>query len=97
MTNILRAIHKAAQNGSQELLKLYKSKNRANAMGDALEEYVKDLFAGTSIDQEIGSIIQEHSNIFSYDGNQNNPPDFILRGSDAVEVKKLRAGKVRLN
>lgn len=31
------------------------------------------------------------SEIFSYEGNQNNPPDLILKNSDAIEVKKLQS------
>jgi hypothetical protein len=33
---------------------------------------------------------------FSYLGNQNNPPDFILKGGDAIEVKKIEGFNSRL-
>ena len=59
-------------------------------MGEALEEYVKDLFAGTSgVDGEERSL--KHSGCFSYLGNQNNPPDIMLRGGDSIEVKKIES------
>ena len=48
-------------------------------MGDALEEYIKDCFANTfNLDKEIDRS-QEYAKIFSYLGNQNNPPDMILK------------------
>jgi hypothetical protein len=30
-----------------------------------------------------------YNKFFSYLGNQNNPPDIILKNSDAIEVKKI--------
>ena len=35
--------------------------------------------------------MRAHSETFAYLGNQNNPPDAILRGSDAIEVKKIES------
>ncbi|MDR2531169.1 MAG: NgoPII family restriction endonuclease [Oscillospiraceae bacterium] len=58
-------------------------------MGDALEEYVKDVFAGTVSEQNGDTRLKRFNEVFSYLGNQNNPPDIILRGSDAIEVKKI--------
>jgi hypothetical protein len=36
------------------------------------------------------------SEAFSYLGNQNNPPDFMIRGGDAVEVKKIEGASKRI-
>lgn len=47
MSNIINAIYNLVNNPVVELRDFYKSKNRANNMGDALEEYIKDLFANT--------------------------------------------------
>ena len=68
----------------------YMSRNRANSTGDALEEYVKDLFAGT-FDMEEGFRIEKLSEVFSYLGNNSNPPDAMLRNGDAIEVKKIES------
>ena len=57
-------------------------------MGEALEEYVKDIFAGTVNETDENIRNQKLSEIFSYLGNQNNPPDSMLRGGDAIEVRK---------
>ena len=39
------------------------------------------------------------NSVFSYLGNQNNPPDIILKNSDAIEVKKIqsKASAIALN
>lgn len=58
-------------------------------MGGALEEYVKDLFAGTVGEKDEKLRNRKLSEVFSYLGNQNNPPDSIVRGQDAIEVKKI--------
>lgn len=89
MSNIIDAIYNLINNPNTEIKEFYKSKTRANSMGDALEEYVKDLFAGTINEKDEIKRIEIISNIFSYLGNQNNPPDCILRGGDAIEVKKI--------
>ena len=68
----------------------YRAKNRANAAGDALEEYVKDLFAGT-IDCNDQDRMDRHEQVFSYLGNSSNPPDAMLWRGDAIEVKKIEA------
>lgn len=72
-----------------EIKEYYSSHNRANNMGEALEEYVKDMFTGTINEADNNNRHLAFSNCFSYLGNQNNPPDFIIRGGDAIEVKKI--------
>lgn len=88
-TNIINAINNLITNPIIELKAYYKSKTRANNMGDALEEYVKDLFAGTLNETDEQRRLNRISEVFSYLGNQNNPPDCILREGDAIEVKKI--------
>jgi len=96
MSNTLQAIYRVAHDGNQKLLKVYKSKNRANAMGDALEEYIKDAFSGSTPGSNKAIASKLHSECFSYIGNQNNPPDFILKDGDAIEVKKVEGFKSAL-
>lgn len=87
-TNILRAILNLAKGRDNNILEIYKSNTRINNVGDALEYYIKDIFCGT-----IKSTLQGKETVyaenFSYSGNQNNPPDFIVKNGDAVEVKKI--------
>lgn len=89
MSNVIKAITHLIKNPIINLTSFYSAKNRVNAVGNALEQYIKDLFANTlMIDNEYEKI-QKYNEIFSYGGNQNNPPDFILRNGDAIEVKKV--------
>lgn len=91
MTNIIDAIINLVENPKFELKDYSESHNRANNMGEALEEYVKDIFAGTVNEKDKNARNQKLSEVFSYLGNQNNPPDSMLRGGDAIEVKKIES------
>jgi hypothetical protein len=88
-SNMLTAINNIVNNPIGELRSFYTSRNRANSMGDALENYIKDVFAGTLQESDEQKRIEQFSQVFSYLGNQNNPPDMIIRGGDAIEVKKI--------
>ncbi|MCB0541831.1 MAG: NgoPII family restriction endonuclease, partial [Bacteroidetes bacterium] len=46
MTNILEAIYNIVNQKNFEIRAMYSGRNRANGMGDALENYIKDAFAG---------------------------------------------------
>lgn len=59
-----------------------------NGMGDALELYVKDAFANTFDIVDEQERMSKHKEKFSWLGVQNNPPDIMIRGGDAIEVKK---------
>ncbi|OQB13844.1 MAG: NgoPII restriction endonuclease [Firmicutes bacterium ADurb.Bin193] len=91
MSNIITAIINLVTNPKIELRQYANTHNRANNMGGALEEYIKDIFANT-VEETNEQIRNERlSQVFSYLGNQNNPPDSILRGGDAIEVKKIES------
>ena len=86
--NIIDAIINIVKNPIVELKEYSISHNRANSMGEALEEYVKDIFSGTLFETDKNKRMEIISEVFSYLGNTNNPPDSILRDGDAIEVKK---------
>ncbi|NOR44063.1 MAG: NgoPII family restriction endonuclease [Candidatus Delongbacteria bacterium] len=90
MTNLLIAISNIVENPITDLVSHYRGSNRANSMGDALEVYVKDVFCGSlnKTNQEKDSLYSQN---FSYLGNQNNPPDIIVKEGDAIEVKKIES------
>lgn len=92
MSNILTAIKAIVENSSTNVVESSpnKSQNRATQMGDAFEDYVKNAFANC-LGQDIESIQEAHSQTFSYLGNRTNPPDAMLKGSDAIEIKKIAA------
>lgn len=95
-TNLLKAILNITKTRKYNIAEDYIGKkslataNRANSVGEALEFFVKDAFCGSFGEKEK---TKEYSKNFSYLGNQNNPPDMIIRGGDAIEVKKIAGVK----
>ena len=94
--NIIKAIQNIVSTPIGELKTFYESRNRANNMGEALENYIKDVFAGTLLETNEQKRLVEFEKAFSYQGNQNNPPDIIIRSGDAIEVKKIESSLSQL-
>ena len=90
MTNLLVALANIVENPMVDLLSFYKGSNRANSMGDALETYIKDIFCN-SLKLQNTKKDKLYSQNFSYLGNQNNPPDIVIKNGDAIEVKKIES------
>ena len=66
----------------------------------AVEYFIKDIFCDTIDINGVSKKDREHSKFLSYSGNQNNPPDFVIKEGDAVEVKKIEnkiKGDIALN
>lgn len=90
MSNILQAILNIYHCPTYDLTKQRPTHNRMNDRGISLERFVKDAFSNTyGYDEEDAQKV--YSGTFSYLGNQNNPPDMILKNSDAIEVKKIES------
>lgn len=96
MSNLLQAIKLIVENPIIELKDYYTGRNRANSVGEALENYVIDIFANSFGLSEIERM-EKLSKVFSYLGNQNNPPDIILRNGDAIETKKVESKDANLS
>lgn len=92
MSNLLKAITNLVNNPVVEITDYYSGRNRANSVGSALEVYIKDIFANTVSETNEQNCLTKYEEVFSYLGNQNNPPDMILKGGDAIEVKKIQSG-----
>jgi len=88
-TNILKALVNLRKNKEFKLNNIYTGSNKINNVGDALEYFVRDLFCDSLSVSSLTKKDRIHSRFISYLGNQNNPPDFIIKNSDAVEVKKV--------
>ena len=107
VTNILKAIITIKKRKDFDLSKIgiiskdrASAVNRANNMGEALEFFTKDAFCNTFEETNAQKKKEIYSENFSYLGNQNNPPDIIIKNSDAIEVKKIdgiRASDLALN
>lgn len=95
MSNVLKAIRNIVDNPVVSVTDFYKGRNRANSVGAAFEAYVQDVFAD-SFDLGKQERILRNSEVFSYLGNQNNPPDLILKNGDAIETKKVQNAKSAL-
>jgi hypothetical protein len=91
MSNIIKAFINIVNNPIVELVDYYEGRNRINNAGKALEVYIQDAFAGTIHESDENVRLRQWAEIYSYQGNQNNPPDLMLRDSDAIEVKKLQS------
>lgn len=90
MTNLLEAIHNISKLSSFEIKTLYSGRNRANTVGEALEKFIKDAFANTLENHNEIEVLQKYNEVFSWLGNQNHPPDIMIKGGDAIEVKKTQ-------
>lgn len=90
-TNILIAIKNIIENPVTNIVSFYASHNRINNVGEALEIYIKDVFADSVNESNLEKKNRIYSDVFSYLGNQNNPPDIMIRNGDAIEVKKIES------
>ena len=91
MSNIIQAIINIANEPIVQLKDSYTSRNTINNIGQALEAYIQDAFANTVSESNLQKRNERISKVFSYLGNQNNPPDIILKAGDAIEVKKIQS------
>lgn len=91
--NVLSAILNIGSFRNNDLRK-YSSTylNRINAVGEQLEFYIKDAISGT-FKKKQEKKEESYMGIFSYLGNQNNPPDMIIKKGDAFEIKKIESPK----
>ena len=62
-----------------------------NNMGESLEMFVKDIFCNSLGENDLKKKKQIYEEYFSYTGNQNNPPDIMIKLGDAIEVKKIES------
>ena len=93
--NIINAIYNLVNHPIVEMVEYYQNRNRANQSGDAFEEYIKDLFAD-SFDMDETQRLERLNEVFSYLGNNSNPPDAMIRGGDVIEVKKIETNNAAL-
>lgn len=98
MGNILEAICNISELQIHTVDDIKFSKNRATSVGDGLEKFVKDAFSNSFNADDITKMAN-YAQVFSYQGNSKTPPDFMLRGGAAVEVKKTesRTADLQLN
>ena len=91
MSNIIKAFINIVNNHAIDIAHITKGNNRANNMGEGLETYIQNIFADTHNETNEHTRLEQLEKIYSYQGNKNNPPDLILKNSDAIEIKKLES------
>lgn len=91
MSNLLQAIQTVVRCQVLDITGFYRSRNKINAVGDALEAFIKDIFSDSLYESDVSKKHEIYGNVFSYFGNQNNPPDLMLINGDAIEVKKIES------
>ncbi|QGA80889.1 NgoPII family restriction endonuclease [Candidatus Nanohalobium constans] len=99
MVNILDALLNYAEMDDRDMSEIYSSSNRINRVGDRLEYFTMDLFCGSFDIETKDEKEKKYSKHFSWLGNKNHPPDFMIENGEAFEVKKTtsKAGSIQLN
>jgi hypothetical protein len=100
-TNIIQAIINMIDSKAWDMKTLNGESfynNRINNMGVYFENLIKDSICN-SFNIVDSQKINEYNKYFSYLGNQNNPPDLIIKNGDALEIKKIETndGNIALN
>lgn len=89
-TNVLIALDNIFKRNSTRLTPIFRSNGSANAAGDSLEYFVKDMFCtGASQYQYDHEKEQIYKKYLSWTGDSSHFPDFIVKGGVGVEPKKL--------
>jgi len=91
MSNILKAFINIVNNYQVTIQNMTQGNNRANNMGEGLEQFIQNAFADTTNVSDDLTRLETYQKVFAYQGNKNNPPDLILKNSDAIEIKKLES------
>ena len=90
MSNILKAFINIVNTYQVNISNVTQGNNRANNMGEGLETYIKNIFASTTNETDEQIRLEKLAVTYSYQGNKNNPPDLMMRNSDAIEIKKIQ-------
>lgn len=93
-SDIIVALKNIFERNSCILSPIFRSDGTANAAGDSLEYFVKDMFSpGNRAAQHSSQTAKEieYKKYLSWTGNSSNFPDFIVRGGVGVEPKKIKS------
>lgn len=98
MSNILEALIHIVENKDYEIKEYTIGGNRAQNMGEALEEYIFDAFCNSFRIDDNDERKAKHREVFSFLGAKNKIPDAILKNGDGLEVKKAESeSTIQLN
>ncbi|MDX8413542.1 MAG: NgoPII family restriction endonuclease, partial [Mariprofundales bacterium] len=93
MSNILSAIMNIVKDDHYkvEITKMVNGSNRANNMGEGLEMFVKNAFANSFDVSDYDAWNARFWSTFSFQGVKSKIPDMVLKGAEAIEVKKTES------
>jgi hypothetical protein len=91
MTNILEAINNISQLKELKIKNIKFGNNRAVSVGEGLESFVKDSFTNTFNELNKKKRQDKYNEVFSYQGSKRTPPDLMVKGGIAIEVKKTES------
>lgn len=89
-SNVLVALYNILSRNSSILTPIFRSNGSANAAGDSLEFFIKDMFCtGASQYQYEHEKQKIYDRYLSWSGDSSHFPDFIVKNGVAVEPKKM--------
>jgi NgoPII restriction endonuclease len=99
VSNVLSAIHNIIAGQHFSLLDQAVGTNQVNRQGESFEVFARRAFANDFISVDEIALTKQSQAIFSYASSASNPPDFMIRGGDAIEVKKFESSptEIQLN
>jgi len=98
MSNILEALINIVENKDYKIKEYTSGGNRAQNMGEALEQYILDAFCNSFEKKDKYERIEKHQEVFSFLGSKNKIPDAILKNKEALEIKKSTSeSSIQLN
>lgn len=97
-TNVIIALNNIFKRNSTRLTPIFRSNGSANAAGDSLEYFIKDMFCtGASQYQYDHEKEQIYKKYLSWTGDSSHFPDFIVKGGVGVEPKKQNSATANLS
>ncbi len=94
MTNLLSALTNIQRYKNNDLKKITAvtdpDQPRINKEGTPFDAYVKDAFCNSFGIRDPNEKMSTYKRILSHLGSQNHPPDLMIIGGDAIEVKKVK-------
>jgi hypothetical protein len=99
MVSILNAIHNIVSGRRFSVLDQASSSNRINRQGEPLEVFIRRALANDFVSVSETELAKKTQDIFSYASHDSSPPDLMIRGGDAIEIKKFEsfANTIQLN
>ncbi|MFK7982235.1 MAG: NgoPII family restriction endonuclease, partial [Saprospiraceae bacterium] len=86
MANILEAIFNISTLSPNKIKEITLASNGSKS----LEIFIKNSFAGVNSTDNENEKSNKYSNFFSFEGNKTDSPNLIIKGGDAIEIKKTK-------